>query len=253
MQVRVHPVGERDCVNCGIRENSLFASLTSEDFRLIDQPVHDVTIDANATIYSEGSPGQFIYMLRHGLVKLVRYQKDGTQRIIRLLTAGDIAGLESTSGSAYDSAAIAVSDITACRMPVAMVHRLEKVSPRLHDQLIRKWHEALRQADDFIANLATGSARERVARLLVQLSLGDSAHQVLLPSREDMGAMLGVTTESASRAVAAFRREGAIKNLDRQGRYCTVDVDALTEIAGREPSRRAPRSPAARIQFQKAA
>jgi CRP/FNR family transcriptional regulator, anaerobic regulatory protein len=253
MQVRVHPVGERDCVNCGIRENSLFADLTSDDFRLIDQPVHDVSVDANTMLFNEGAPGQFVYMLRHGLVKLVRYQKDGSQRIVRLLAAGDIAGLECTSGPAYDSAAITVSAVTACRMPVTMLHRMEKASPRLHDQLIRKWHEALRQADDFIANLATGSARERVARLLVQLAHSDSACEVLLPSREDMGAMLGVTTESASRAIAAFRRGGVIRNLDRQGRHCTVDVEALAAITGREPVRRPARVPDPRFPLRAAA
>lgn len=233
MHLRIHPVGERDCVNCGIREHSLFADLTAEDFRLINQPIHDMTVGPHTTLFDEGSPGQFVYTLRHGLVKLVRYQPDGSQRIIRLLTAGDIAGLECTASSTYDSAAITVSNVTACRIPVAVVHRLEKDSPRVHVQLLRKWHEALKQADDFIADLASGSARQRLARLLIRLAHGDSARQVLLPSREDVGAMLGITTETASRAVASFRREGLLTSLDRQGRHFTADVDALTGIAAR--------------------
>ncbi len=233
MHVKIHPVGERDCVNCGIREHSLFADLISEDFRLINQPIHDMTVGPHTTLFDEGSPGQFVYTLRHGLVKLVRYQPDGSQRIIRLLTAGDIAGLETTASAVYDSAAITVSDVTACRIPVAVVQRLEKESPHLHLQLLRKWHEALKQADDFIADLASGSARQRLARLLLRLAHGDSAHHVMLPSREDVGAMLGITTETASRAVAAFRREGLLQGLDRQGRHFKVDIDMLQGVASR--------------------
>lgn len=233
MHVKVHPVGERDCVNCGIREHSLFADLISEDFRLINQPIHDMTVGPHTTLFDEGSPGQFVYTLRHGLVKLVRYQPDGSQRIIRLLTAGDIAGLETTASAVYDSAAITVSDVTACRIPVAVVQRLEKESPRLHLQLLRKWHEALKQADDFIADLASGSARQRLARLLLRLSHGDSGQQIVLPPREDVGAMLGITTETASRAVAAFRREGLLESLDRQGRHFRVDAEALASVASR--------------------
>jgi len=233
MHVKIYPLGEKDCNNCGIREHSLFADLNSDDFRLINQPIHDLTVGPHTTLFDEGSPAQFLYTIRHGLVKLVRYQSDGSQRIIRLLTAGDIAGLETTAIPTYDSAAITVSDVTACRIPIGVIHRLEKESPRLHNQLVRKWHEALKQADDFIADLASGSARQRLARLLIRLAHGDSSHQVLLPSREDVGAMLGITTETASRAVASFRREGLLQGLDRQGRHFRVDVEALSGVASR--------------------
>ena len=125
MQVKIHQMDEKDCANCGIRENSLFADLISDDFRLIDQPIHDVTFDAQATVYEEGAPGQHLYTIRSGLVKLVRYQSDGTQRIIRLLTSGDIAGLEITAHAAYDSTAVAVTEIQSCRIPHAVISRLE--------------------------------------------------------------------------------------------------------------------------------
>jgi CRP-like cAMP-binding protein len=230
MQVRIQSVGEKDCAACGIRDQSLFRDLNAEDFRLIDQPIHDMTVEAHMTLFDEGSPGVNLYTIRSGLVKLVRYQPDGSQRIIRLLTAGDIAGLESTAVANYDSTAITVTPVHACRIPQAVIKRLEAESPRLHAQLLRKWHEALKQADDFIADLASGSARQRLARLLLRLSQHDSTRQVLLPSREDVGAMLGITTETASRAVAVFRREGLLVNLDRQGRHFRVDAEGLEAI-----------------------
>lgn len=231
MQVKIHTVGEKDCASCGIRDNSLFKDLTIEDFRLIDQPIHDLTVDAHTTLFEEGSSGTHLFTIRAGLVKLVRFQPDGSQRIIRLLTAGDIAGLETTASPTYDSTAIAVTPVTACRIPQAVIKRLEGESPRLHSQLVRKWHEALKQADDFIADLASGSARQRLARLLLRLSHHDSTREVLLPSREDVGAMLGITTETASRAVAAFRRESLLLPLDRQGRHFRVNAPELEAIA----------------------
>ena len=233
MHLKIHPLGEKDCVNCGMREQSLFADLTHEDFRLINQPVHDLQVEAHSTLFDEGSPGQFLYTIRTGLVKLVRYQTDGSQRIVRLLTAGDIAGLETTASPTYDSTAITLTPVTACRVPAPVIQRLEMESPRLHGQLVRKWHEALNQADDFIADLASGSARQRLARLLLRLAASDPGQQILLPSREDVGAMLGITTETASRAVASFRREGLLQSLDRQGRRFRVDAGALNTVASR--------------------
>ena len=198
MQVRIHTIGAEDCGHCGMREQSLFADLNGDDFKLIDQPIHDVRVDAQTTLFEEGAQGTHLMTIRSGLVKLVRYQSDGTQRIIRLLTSGDIAGLEISAHPVYDSTAIAVTDVQACRIPQGVIARLEKESPRLHAQLLRKWHEALRQADDFIADLASGSARQRLARLLLQLSQRGARHEIVLPSREDVGAMLGITTETAS-------------------------------------------------------
>ncbi len=230
MQVRIQSVGEKDCAACGIRDQSLFRDLNAEDFRLIDQPIHDMKVEAHTTLFDEGSPAANLFTIRSGLVKLVRYQPDGSQRIIRLLTAGDIAGLEGTAVALYDSTAITVTPVHACRIPQTVIKRLEAESPRLHAQLLRKWHEALKQADDFIADLASGSARQRLARLLLRLSQNDSTRQVLLPSREDVGAMLGITTETASRAVAVFRREGLLVNLDRQGRHFRVESRGLETI-----------------------
>ena len=233
MHVKIVPIGEKECGSCGIRDQSLFADLISEDFRLIHQPIHDVSVASHTTLFDEGAPGQYLFTVRSGLVKLVRYQSDGTQRIIRLLTPGDIAGLEVTATPTYHSSAITVTDVTACRIPTSVIQRIEKESPRLHTQLLRKWHEALKQADDFIADLASGSARQRLARLLLRLSHGDSGQQIVLPPREDVGAMLGITTETASRAVAAFRREGLLESLDRQGRHFRVDAGALASVASR--------------------
>ncbi|MEN9314775.1 MAG: hypothetical protein RIS35_1168 [Pseudomonadota bacterium] len=234
MQVKIQTIGAHECGNCGMRENSLFADLTSEDFKLIDQPIHDVRADAHTTLFEEGSPGTHLLTIRSGLVKLVRYQSDGTQRIIRLLTSGGIAGLEITANPTYDSTAIAVTEVQACRIPQPVIARLEAQSPRLHGQLLRKWHEALKQADDFIADLASGSARQRLARLLLQLSNHGAVQNVILPSREDVGAMLGITTETASRAVAAFRREGLLESLDRLGRNFQVDAAQLRAVASRD-------------------
>jgi CRP-like cAMP-binding protein len=231
MHVKIHAMQEADCANCGVRDQSLFANLNSADFQLIDQPIHDLSHEPHATLFAEGDRGEYVFTVRKGLVKLVRYQSDGSQRIVRLLGPGDIAGLETTAGACYESTAIAITEVHSCRIPLSVIQRLEADSPRLHQQLVRKWHEALKTADDFIADLASGNARQRLARLLLRLAGEGGHHQVLLPSREDVGAVLGITTETASRTVAAFRREGLMEDLDRQGRFFRISAEALAGIA----------------------
>ncbi len=231
MKTKIVQISTSSCVSCGMRGRSLFADLQSDDFALIDQPIHDLQFEPQETLFEEGAPGSFLFTVRSGIVKLVRFQSDGTQRIVRLLTSGDVAGLETSAGANFDSTAIALTRVSACRIPRAVIERLEAASPRLHTSLLRKWHDALKQSGDFISELATGNARQRLARLLLRLSQGDPTQRMLLPSREDVGAMLGVTTETASRAVAAFRRDGLLRSLDRQGKHFVVDVAALQALA----------------------
>ncbi len=224
------PAGRPDCRHCGIRDRSLFARLDAAETERVHDAIHDVRVAAHSRVFTEGERGRCVYTLRNGLVKLVRYLPDGTQRIVRLLKTGDTLGLEATDEAPYESTAIALVDVALCRIPIEVVDALRRDSPHLHAQLVRKWHEAVRNAETFIAELGSGSARRRLARLL--LMLADPAQDcAMLPAREDVGAMLGLTTETSSRAVAAFRRESLIEPLDRVGRVFRLDRARLEAVA----------------------
>ena len=72
---------------------------------------------------------------------------------------------------------------------------------------------ALSEADAWLTELSTGPARERVARMLLRLIRGETASECTLFGREDLGAMLGITTETASRTIAEFKRKGLLTEL----------------------------------------
>ncbi|MCR6630977.1 MAG: Crp/Fnr family transcriptional regulator [Magnetospirillum sp.] len=222
--------GTAHCEDCGIRDLVLFADLTEPDFNLIHLPIDEIAFDTGATIYSAGGDGATLYTIRSGLVKLVQYLPDGTQRIVRLLKHGSTAGLEAILGQAYEHTAIALQPTQVCRIPRQVVERLSRETPRLHTQLMQRWHAALRQADDWLTELSTGKAPQRLARLILQLMECDGS--VTLLSREDVGSMLGITTEHASRTVAEFKRSGVIVETG-PNRY-RINVDQLTSIAAAE-------------------
>jgi len=200
--------GHAQCQDCGIRDLVLFADLDQSDFNLIHLPIEEIDCEAGTVLYSAGGDGEALYTVRSGLVKLVQYLPDGMQRIVRLLKRGSTAGLEVIVGQSYEHSAIALQPTRLCRIPRQVIDRLSRETPRLHDQLMRRWHAALREADDRLTALSTGKAPQRLARLLLQLVEPDGT--ATLFSREDLGAMLGMTTEHASRTVAELKRLNAI-------------------------------------------
>ena len=60
-----------------------------------------------------------------------------------------------------------------CRIPAVEIERLCQESPRLFKQLTARWQNALADADIWLANLTVGSARKRVASLLLYLEKKD--------------------------------------------------------------------------------
>lgn len=200
--------GVADCQSCELRNSVLFAGLTMADFEHIHEPIEQVSLQPGEALYRSGEQGSRIYTLRHGMIKLVRYLPDGTQRIVRLIRSSDITGLEALLGDAYEHDAIAMQECELCCLPATLVNELSHRNPDLHRELLKRWQQALASADTWLTELSTGPARQRVARLILCLSDGSDQSQCQLFGREDIGAMLGITTETASRTIAEFRRNG---------------------------------------------
>ncbi len=220
--------GTADCRNCGIRDMVLFADLHEDDFKLIHAPIDDLEIVAGQPVVRLGETATSLYTLRVGLVKLVRNTIDGRQRIVRVLRAGDVIGLEALMGPTYESDAIALTPIKVCRLPLQVIQRLNRETPRLHQRLLEKWHRSLKEADDWLADLNFGNARQRVAGLILKMRSEHDTGVSTLFSREDMGAMLDLKLETVSRTLNTFQREGLIEPLDRQGRvYRILDIERL--------------------------
>ena len=75
-----------------------------------------------------------------------------------------------------------------------------------------RWQLALDAADSWLTDLSTGPARRRLLLLLLRLSEHTGSDSVIwLPRREEIGAMLDLTVETASRQIAALRREGLLE------------------------------------------
>lgn len=216
-----------DCRNCTVRDNSLFSGFTDADFSLIHAPIEDVKFPSGAYVYRQGDKVNGIYTIRSGMVKLNRLNPDGTQRILRILRAGDVIGLEASLSLAYENDAIAISPLHTCRIPIDVIHRLERESPRLRRRLMEKWHAALCEADEWLAELTNGLARVRMARLLLKMRDPAQADLSVLFSLEDIGSMLGMTIETASRIINAFLRERIITRLDTGERHYRIDIAAL--------------------------
>ena len=171
-----------------------------------------------------------MFTLRKGTIKLVRVTTDGRQRIVRVLRPGDVVGLEALATTHYNSDAVALTDVALCRIPLVVIHTLGASSQRLHLKLMQKWQQSLKDADDWLADLNFGTARQRVCNLILKMRHPDDTACVTLFGRDDMGSMLNLKLETVSREVSRLVRELAIEPLDKQGRAYRVLNEPLLRL-----------------------
>lgn len=206
--------GRADCRHCPIRTDVLFADVPDTALEHLLIPIDNLRYAQKAVIYDANTLQRHVYSLRRGAVKLLQTLENGTSRVVRVLTTGDVFGLEALLDRAYVHTAIALRNLDLCRIPVEVVHRLNSGPYPLHTELHERWQRHLDQADAFITRLSTGTSQTRMARLLLLLEGHTGVSDCFPLSREDMGQILGVSTETASRIIAEFKRQGIVTEQD---------------------------------------
>jgi len=169
------------------------------------------------------------------MVKLVHITEDGANRIVRLLGPGSSIGLELLEGAdSYHHTAIAITQVDLCKIPVSTIRQIEAAHTTLYRHVGKQLQDQLDLADQWIVSLGTGSAKQRVAQLLLILNefFSDENCAFILLNREDMAAMVGITVETVSRMTAEFKRQNILHRA--KDNLYTCDIAALQEITQHE-------------------
>lgn len=223
--------GRAHCGKCHIRKLMLFSGLPDTAFQDSLQPINHFLHPAGSVIYDVTSNHKFIYSIRRGMVKLVHITQDGRKRIVRLLGPGAAIGLELLDGAnSYHHSAVAVNQVDLCKIPLPTVRLLECKHPKLCKKVRNQLQDQLNLTDQWIIALGAGTAKQRVAQLLLFMneSFADKHGAFMLISREDMSAVIGIAQETVSRMIAEFKRKKVLYKNSENLYLC--DINALQKI-----------------------
>lgn len=205
-------LGRSDCKNCGIRHMMLFSGLQDHDFDHILEPIDNFRYPEGTLFYNQGDRDNKVFSIRRGIVKLVQTQADGSVRIVRLLGAGSIIGLEALLDDLYRHTAIALEEVSVCRIHTTTLKHLEEEKPWLNEKIMAHWEQHLAFADRWISELSSGSVRSRILKLLnflLELNPAET-NTIRFFGYEDMASMLGTSRETFSRIVGELKDEGVL-------------------------------------------
>jgi CRP/FNR family transcriptional regulator len=206
-----HPQA-RVCAVCEVRRSALFGALDETGLDRIHGHIASLTLAPGDTVYQRGELGAAVYTVRSGVLRFERVTERGDRRIVRLAGPGDLIGQESMVQRAHGDDAVACTEVELCRIPCHLLTDMSAREPALLHELMSRWQNALDAAETWVTDLTTGPARRRVLRLLLKLCDYTNAQgEIWLPSRDEMGAMLDMSVETASRLISALRRDGVLQ------------------------------------------
>ncbi len=222
-----HPQAQA-CAACEVRSAALFGVLDQAGLDRIHTHIAGLTLEPDVPVYGRGSAGPAVYTVRAGVVRFERTTARGDRRIVRLAGRGDLIGQEALLRRPYSDEAVTCTPVQLCRIPITLIDELGHAGGALPRELMQRWQSALDAAEAWVAELSSGLARRRVLRLLLRLADHvDEAGAIWLPRREEIGAMLGMTVETASRLVSQLRREGVLQPFGPRG--ARLDMPSLQQ------------------------
>lgn len=217
-----------------LNEIPLFEGLAENDLGQVNNLMHRKTFTSGLNIITVAQPGDMVYILLEGTVKIYVDQLDGSEVILAFLGPGDTFGEMSMVDSAGRSAnVVALEDCLCLIMDRGTFHQCLKSIKGLSYNLVRLLSRRLRLANEQIQALSTLDVRGRVARQLLafaqQYGQGESSQGVTIPLRltqTDVAALVGASRERVNQVIVDFKDSGFI-SVDPSHRFTVHDIEAL--------------------------
>ena len=123
------------------------------------------------TIFDEGEPGDTLFIIIEGKVKLARHAPDGRENLLSVMGPSDMFGeLSIFDPGPRTSSAVCVTEVKAATMDSEMLRTWINDHPEISQQLLRVLARRLRRTNASLADLIFTDVPGRVAKTLLQLA-----------------------------------------------------------------------------------
>jgi len=196
-----------------------------------------IKIAKRAHVYTGGTPGETVYFIESGQIKLLMPSPEGKECLLAIYTAGDVFGELCLSGlGTRGETAIAMGQTVLKQIPRSKFFaRLS--TDGLFEGFVQYLVERIAEQQQVIANLVTVDSEQRLGKTLLQLAhklgkenpcsmhtcqdIGDICikHKI---SHEELSEMVGTTRPRISLFMQRFRHLGLVET---SAEHCLIIKD----------------------------
>ena len=221
----------------GLGSSPLFAALEPEEQRELRSQMVEVRLGRGQTLFNEGDPGDRLYVVAEGKVKLGRTAGDGRENLLAVMGPGEMFGeLSLFDPGPRTAAATAVTDTTLRGLGHADLQPWLTEHPQVAVHLLAALARRLRRTNEAMADLVFSDVPGRVAKALLDLAnrFGVPADDGLRVThdltQEELAQLVGASRETVNKALADFAGRGFLR-LEGRG-VVILDLERLRRRAG---------------------
>ena len=216
-----------------------FAGLDDDALERVASGTRTRRFRRGEVIFHAGDPGDALFILVSGEVKIALPSETGDEAIIATLRPGDVFGeLALLDGAARSATASALEATEAVILPRDRFRELIATEPAVRDALLASLAAELRRLTVHVEELhfldITGRLASRLARLATDggTRLPDGSIRLAAPlTQGDLAAMIGCTRQSVNKLLGIFTDDRLIR-LDRDS-IVVLDLEGLSRAAHR--------------------
>lgn len=219
-----------------LSRSPLFATLDPDTAASLISSLIEQRVAKGEILFHEGEPGDDLYVILEGKVKLGHASADGRESLMAVLGPGEMFG----ELSLFDPGPRAAS---ATALTEARVYRLGNKElmpwlagrPEVAAALLQALARRLRRTNEAMADLVFSDVPGRIAKALMDLGekFGTMTENGLLVThdmtQEELAQLVGASRETVNKALADFAQRGWIQLESRQ--VLILDVERLGKRA----------------------
>jgi CRP/FNR family cyclic AMP-dependent transcriptional regulator len=213
---------------------SLFSALDDEAAAALRATMIKVDLPRGAVLFNEGDPGDRLYVINEGKIKLGATSGDGRETLLAILGPGEMFGeLSLFDPGPRNATAVALTDATLLGVGHPDLEPWLRGRPEVAASLLAALARRLRRTNEAMADLVFSDVPGRVAKALLELAgkfgvpnADGSIHVVHDLTQEELAQLVGASRETVNKALADFQNRGWLR-LEQRG-VDIVDADRLS-------------------------
>ena len=220
----------------GLANTPLFAALDDEAAAALRSCMNDVKVARGRTLFNEGDPGDRLYVVTEGKIKLGRTAADGRENLLAILGPGEMFGeLSLFDPGPRTATATAVTDTSVLGLGHDELEPWLTGRPEVAAQLLGALAQRLRRTNEAMADLVFSDVPGRVAKALLDLARRfgvqseDGLHVTHDLTQEELAQLVGASRETVNKALADFASRGFLRLEARA--VVILDIERLSRRA----------------------
>jgi len=192
-----------------------FADLPEADKRELQEITQMVSNRKYEPNYLPGQPGDTVFLLKKGRVKISRLNEKGQEATICLLEPGEIFGeVEALGGIPRETLVQAQEPVFVCGIAREDFERFLDRCPAVGQRILKLMGGRLRYVESKVSDLVFGRAPARLAKLLLELSetMGEwdqgTIRLTVRLTHQNFANLIGNSRETISGLLSQFQHQG---------------------------------------------